>query len=164
MNLPTNLRTTSSRNAAERLATKFIAANDNTPPKGRAPVYRGGRPAFNWAMKHDKYGAACLWLIARQRLLASVVATITSRRREDSTRAGTERHAESRRRSQISESIWTCQQLCLGLLTLNHNRPELATDTSVTSSGRGTTLTSYQTISCRMDLVQMRLRPLASIS
>ncbi|NKM55794.1 hypothetical protein GFL21_14855 [Rhizobium anhuiense] len=72
--LPNNLRTASSRNEAERLATKFIAANDNKPPKGREPVFRGGRPAFNWAAKSDKFGAACLWLIARQRLPDSVVA------------------------------------------------------------------------------------------
>ena len=74
MSIPTNLRTKSAREAAERLATKFIAANDNTPPKGRAPVDRGGRPAFNWAARRDEYGAACLWLIARQRLPDSVVA------------------------------------------------------------------------------------------
>lgn len=74
MNTPTNLRTASARNAAERLATKLIAANDNTPPKGREPVYRGGRPAFNWAAKQDQFGAACLWLITRTRLPDSVVA------------------------------------------------------------------------------------------
>jgi len=74
MNIPTNLRTESARSAAERMATKLIAANDNTPPKGREPVYRGTRPAFNWAAKDDKYGAACLWLIARQRLPDPVVA------------------------------------------------------------------------------------------
>ncbi|MBP1848493.1 hypothetical protein J2046_006789 [Rhizobium petrolearium] len=71
--MPTNLRTELARQAAERMATKFIAANDNTPPKGRTPVYRGGRPAMNWAAKQDRYGAACLWLIARQRLPDSVV-------------------------------------------------------------------------------------------
>ncbi|MBB4571736.1 hypothetical protein [Rhizobium leucaenae] len=74
MSVPTNLRTASSRDTAERYATKLLAANDNTPPKGRAPVYRGGRPAFNWAAKHDEYGAACLWLIARKRLPDPVVA------------------------------------------------------------------------------------------
>lgn len=74
MNLPSNLRTESARSAAERLATKLIAANDNEPPKGREPVYRGTRPAMNWSMKNDDYGAACLWLIARQRLPDSVVA------------------------------------------------------------------------------------------
>lgn len=74
MNIPSNLRTESARSAAERLATKLIAANDNEPPKGRQPVYRGGRPAFNWAAKNDEYGAACLWLIARQRLPDPVVA------------------------------------------------------------------------------------------
>ncbi|MBY3183359.1 hypothetical protein HFO24_17035 [Rhizobium laguerreae] len=72
--LPNHLRTASARNEAERLATKLLAANDNTPPKGRTPVHRGGRPAFSWATKHDQYGAACLWLIARQRLPDSVVA------------------------------------------------------------------------------------------
>lgn len=72
--IPTNLRTESARQTAEREATKLIAANDNTPPKGRSPVYRGERPAFNWAAKQDKYGAACLWLIARQRLPDSAVA------------------------------------------------------------------------------------------
>ncbi|TIN94612.1 MAG: hypothetical protein E5Y03_31860 [Mesorhizobium sp.] len=30
--------------------------------------YRGGRPAWNWLKKQDEKGAACLWLIARQRL------------------------------------------------------------------------------------------------
>lgn len=74
MSLPTSLRTETARNAAGRLATKLIAANDSQPPKGRTPVYRGGRPAFNWAAKKDQYGAACMWLIARQRLPASVVA------------------------------------------------------------------------------------------
>ncbi|HEY0125302.1 MAG TPA: hypothetical protein VGC14_26765 [Rhizobium sp.] len=74
MNTPQNLRTATARNAAERLATRLIAANDNTRPKGRAPVHRGGRPAFNWAAKQDQYGAACLWLIARQRLPDSAVA------------------------------------------------------------------------------------------
>lgn len=68
MTIPMNLRTASARNAAEREATKLIAANDNTPPKGREPVYRGGRPALNWAAKQDQFGAACLWLVARQRL------------------------------------------------------------------------------------------------
>ncbi|MBY3175639.1 hypothetical protein HFO27_13460 [Rhizobium leguminosarum] len=71
--LPNNLCTQSARTSADRLATKFLAANDNTPPKGRSPAYRGGRPAFNWAAKHDEYGAACLWLIARQRLPAEEV-------------------------------------------------------------------------------------------
>lgn len=71
---PTDLTTETARNKAERLATKFLAANDNTPSAGRAPVYRGGRPAFNWSAKQDKFGAACLWLIARQRLPADMVA------------------------------------------------------------------------------------------
>jgi hypothetical protein len=71
--LPVNLRTHAARKSAERLADKYLADNDNTPPKGRTPVYRGGRPAFNWAAKHDQYAAACLWLIARQRLPDSVV-------------------------------------------------------------------------------------------
>jgi len=74
MTIPTNLRSPASRDVAERLATKFLADNDNTPPKGRSPVYRGGRPAFNWAAKTDEYGAACLWLVARQRLPDSRVA------------------------------------------------------------------------------------------
>lgn len=74
MTLPNNLRTESARITAERAADKFLAANDNTPPKGRSPVYRGERPAFNWAAKQDRVGAACLWLIARQRLPDSVVA------------------------------------------------------------------------------------------
>ncbi|RDL52097.1 hypothetical protein BLJAPNOD_03248 [Ensifer sp. M14] len=74
MSIPTNLRTEADRRAVERAATKLLAANDNEPPKGRQPVYRGGRPAFNWAAKNDDYGAACLWLIARQRLPDSVVA------------------------------------------------------------------------------------------
>lgn len=74
MPIPQNLRTASSRNAAERFATDLIAANDNTPPNGRTPVFRGGRPAFNWAAKNDQYGAACIWLVARQRLPDSVVA------------------------------------------------------------------------------------------
>lgn len=74
MSLPTSLRTVSARNEAERFATKFLAANDNSEPKGRTPVYRGGRPAFNWAAKKDQYGAACVWLIARQRLPTSMIA------------------------------------------------------------------------------------------
>ncbi len=74
MNLPSNLRTASARNTAEREANRLIAANDNAPPKGRQPVYRGARPAFNWSAKQDEYGAACLWLIARTRLPDSMVA------------------------------------------------------------------------------------------
>lgn len=74
MTAPTNLRTEASRQAAERLADKYLADNDNNPSNGREPVYRGGRPAMNWSMKNDEYGAACLWLIARQRLPDSVVA------------------------------------------------------------------------------------------
>lgn len=74
MTIPTNLRTETSRQAAERLANKYLADNDNTPSAGRAPVFRGGRPAFNWSAKIDPYGAACLWLIARQRLPADMVA------------------------------------------------------------------------------------------
>lgn len=94
MSLPTSLRTETARNAAERLATKLIAANDNQPAKGRAPVYRGGRPAFNWAAKKDQYGAACMWLIARQRLPASVVAANDNEPQEgglDTRRNGTAR-------------------------------------------------------------------------
>jgi hypothetical protein len=74
LSLPTNLRTASARADAECWADKYIADNDNTPSTGRAPVYRGGRPAFNWAAKQDKLGAACLWMIARQRLPDSVIA------------------------------------------------------------------------------------------
>lgn len=66
--LPANLRTEQARIITEHAADKFLAANDNAPPKGRAPVYRGGRPAFNWAAKQDRYGAACLWMLARQRI------------------------------------------------------------------------------------------------
>lgn len=66
--LPTNLRTEAARHRLEAAATRLIADNDNTPPKGRAQVYRGTRPAFNWAAKQDRYGAACLWMLARQRL------------------------------------------------------------------------------------------------
>lgn len=73
MKLPTNLRSQTARLQAEDFATRLIAANDNTPPKGRMPVHRGGRPAMNWAMKNDRYGAACLWLVSRQRLPASAV-------------------------------------------------------------------------------------------
>jgi hypothetical protein len=72
--IPTNLRTETARQAAERAADKYLADNNNTPPKGRMPVYRGTRPAFNWAAKTDQYGAACLWLIARQRLPDSMIA------------------------------------------------------------------------------------------
>lgn len=74
LSLPTSLRTLSARNDAERFANKLLAANDNSEPKGRTPVYRGGRPAFNWAAKKDQYGAACMWLIARQRLPMSMIA------------------------------------------------------------------------------------------
>jgi len=74
MTTPTNLRTETSRKAAERIADKFLAANDNSPPKGRSAVYRGGRPAFNWAAKQDEHGAACLWMVARRRLSPSAVA------------------------------------------------------------------------------------------
>ncbi|WP_413709373.1 hypothetical protein [Rhizobium sp. Rhizsp82] len=73
MNIPTNLRTPAARKEAESWADKYIADNDNPKPKDGTPVYRGGRPAFNWAAKQDKVGAACLWMIARQRLPDSVV-------------------------------------------------------------------------------------------
>ncbi|MFN3832145.1 MAG: hypothetical protein ACK4SQ_07960 [Allorhizobium sp.] len=66
--LPKTLRTPAARYRLEAAADKYLAANDNTPRKGRAPVFRGERPAFNWAAKQDDYGAACLWMIARQRL------------------------------------------------------------------------------------------------
>lgn len=68
MNLPSNLRTEADRRAVEREANKLLAANDNSPLKGREPVYRGGRPSFNWCAKQDQFGAAALWLVARQRL------------------------------------------------------------------------------------------------
>lgn len=71
--IPTNLRTETSRTAAERLATKYIAANDNAVKKVKDETYRGTRPAMNWAIKNDEIGAACLWLIARQRLPDSMV-------------------------------------------------------------------------------------------
>ncbi len=70
---PASLTTETARAKAERLATKFLAANDNTPPAGREPLFRGGRPAMTWAAKADRYGAACLWLVARQRLPADMV-------------------------------------------------------------------------------------------
>ncbi|NLS03287.1 hypothetical protein HGP14_07870 [Rhizobium sp. P32RR-XVIII] len=68
MTIPQNLRTAAARTTAERLASELIAANDNTPPRGRKRVSRHTRPAMNWSMKHDPFGAACLWLVARQRL------------------------------------------------------------------------------------------------
>lgn len=67
-NLPTSLATPDARLKLSRAATELIAANDNTPPPVKAAVFRGGRPAFNWAAKKDQHGAAALWLIARQRL------------------------------------------------------------------------------------------------
>ncbi len=70
---PASLTTETARAKAERLATKFLAANDNTTPAGREPLFRGGRPAMTWAAKADRYGAACLWLVARQRLPADMV-------------------------------------------------------------------------------------------
>ncbi len=70
---PKHLRTATARNRLDSIATKYLAANDNTPPKGREPTYRGNRPAWNWAAKQDEHGAACLWLIARQRLPAEEV-------------------------------------------------------------------------------------------
>lgn len=110
--MPSNLRTQSSRNAAEREATKFLAANDNTPPKGREPVYRGGRPAFNWAAKEDRYGAACLWLIARQRLPDSVVAANDN----EPSRGGLDTQlAVSRRPRLTSATISACRRCCQGL-------------------------------------------------
>lgn len=100
MTLPSNLRTESSRTTTERLATSLIAANDNKAPKGRAPVHRGGRPAFNWAAKQDKYGAACLWLIARQRLPDPVLAANDNEPLQgglDTRRNGTARGKQKRR-------------------------------------------------------------------
>ncbi|MBY5614208.1 hypothetical protein [Rhizobium leguminosarum] len=101
--LPNNLRTEASRQAADRLATKFLAANDNAAPKGRSPVYRGGRPAFNWAAKNDKLGAACLWLIARQRLPPSVVAANDN----DPPQGGldTRRNGAARGRQKVKASL-----------------------------------------------------------
>ncbi|MBB2832401.1 UNVERIFIED_ORG: hypothetical protein GGD51_002530 [Rhizobium esperanzae] len=101
--LPKNLRTGSSRSEAARLADEFLAANDNTPPKGRAPVYRGGRPAFNWAAKHDQYGAACLWLIARQRLPDSVVAANDNEPMEGGL--DTRRNGTARGRQKVKASL-----------------------------------------------------------
>lgn len=51
----------------ERAATEILAANDNTPKKGRAPVYRGSWPAINWARKRDHIGAAALWMVMKWR-------------------------------------------------------------------------------------------------
>ncbi len=52
----------------EQAADRILAAdNDNKPPE--PPVrFRGTRPAWSWLAKHDALGAACLWLVARQRL------------------------------------------------------------------------------------------------
>lgn len=62
--------TAPSRAKASRLASRLIAANDNTPPKPRIR-YRGTRPAWNWLAKQDKRAAAALWLVARQMLPAA---------------------------------------------------------------------------------------------
>ncbi|MER9900107.1 hypothetical protein [Mesorhizobium sp. M0130] len=48
-------------------ADEILKAN----PEQRTAVrirYRGSRPAWNWLAKHDKEGAAALWLVARARL------------------------------------------------------------------------------------------------
>lgn len=58
-------RTHTARRQAEREATRFLAANDNRPPKERIR-YRGTRPAWNWLAKQDQLQAASLWLVARE--------------------------------------------------------------------------------------------------
>ncbi|QKC90573.1 hypothetical protein EB230_20825 [Mesorhizobium sp. NZP2234] len=50
-----------------RDADRLLAANDNRPQEARVR-FRGSRPAWNWLAKHDAHGAACLWLVMRQRL------------------------------------------------------------------------------------------------
>jgi hypothetical protein len=101
--LPNNLRTALCRSEAVRLATKLIAANDNAPLKGREPVFRGGRPAFNWAAKNDKLGAACLWLIARQRLPESVVAANDNEPSQGGLDAG--KNGSARGRQKVKASL-----------------------------------------------------------
>lgn len=58
-----------SRKQILREADRILKAdNDNPPPREAAARYRGGRPAWNWLARNNKHGAACLWLVARQRL------------------------------------------------------------------------------------------------
>jgi hypothetical protein len=54
----------------EMMAAADAVLKANPEPK-QATVrirYRGSRPAWNWLEKHDKHGAAALWLIARRHL------------------------------------------------------------------------------------------------
>jgi hypothetical protein len=62
---PANLRTPAARAATERLANRFLAANDNKQLEQRIR-YRGTRPAWNWLARQDRRQAAALWLVARE--------------------------------------------------------------------------------------------------
>jgi hypothetical protein len=57
-----------SRQSLLQEADRILKAdNDNRPQQGSAR-FRGGRPAWNWLAKQNEHGAACLWIVARQRL------------------------------------------------------------------------------------------------
>ncbi|MBS3649675.1 hypothetical protein KEU06_13765 [Pseudaminobacter sp. 19-2017] len=51
-----------------RVADEILKANPEPKQPAVRIRYRGQRPAMNWLRKHDRKGAACLWLIARDRL------------------------------------------------------------------------------------------------
>lgn len=120
--MPTSLRTPAARTRLTNIATKLIADNDNTPLQGRAPVYRGGRPAMNWATKQDEYGAACLWLIARSRLPHSVVAANDN----EPTQGGLDvrRNGTARGKSKLKASLGEHLSLPAVLPRLGDGEPE----------------------------------------
>ncbi|MBN8245240.1 hypothetical protein JF546_19670 [Nitratireductor aquimarinus] len=63
-----NIRTAEARRQVKAAADALLRANPKTERPAVRVRYRGGRPALNWLAKHDKDGAAALWLIARRRL------------------------------------------------------------------------------------------------
>lgn len=56
------------RKLLEQAADRILAADNDDEPKETRVRHRGGRPALSWLAKHDERGAACLWLVTRQRL------------------------------------------------------------------------------------------------
>lgn len=51
-----------------QLASDILKANPDPKPATVRVRYRGSRPVFNWHKKYDAKGAACLWMVARERL------------------------------------------------------------------------------------------------
>lgn len=60
--------TTTTRKKMLQEADRILKADNDNTPRQKEARFRGGRPALNWLAKNNEHGAACLWLVARQRL------------------------------------------------------------------------------------------------